>query len=137
LNRAVDLIMNSYQSDFPVLDLTSKFIGVLTRPRLIQALQQRGPEARVVDVMLPAESVPVIAPTTNLSEAWELMASTGSRVVAVKNQHEFLGLITLEDINEVFQVMGATMSKTGRPTPPSSITSTAPSEPTERTAADA
>jgi stage IV sporulation protein FB len=80
LNRAVDLIMNSYQSDFPVLDLTSKFIGVLTRPRLIQALQQRGPEARVVDVMLPAESVPVIAPTTNLSEAWELMASTGSRV---------------------------------------------------------
>jgi stage IV sporulation protein FB len=137
LNRAVELIMNSYQSDFPVLDLTSKFIGVLTRPRLIQALQAEGPDARVVDVMLPAENVPVVAPATNLAEVWEQMAGSGSRVVAVKNGQEFMGLITLEDINEVFQVMGATMAKTGRPTPSSSMPTTPPSAPTERTAADA
>ena len=130
--------MNSYQSDFPVLDLTSRFMGVLTRPRLIRALQESGPDARVVDVMVPADSVPVVSPAADLAQVWEQMATGGARVVAVKNGSEFLGLITLEDINEVFQVMGATMSKSGRPTPPSSsLTSTPSSEPTERTAADA
>ncbi|MCC6458333.1 MAG: site-2 protease family protein [Caldilineaceae bacterium] len=138
LSRAVELIMNSYQSDFPVLDLTSKFVGVLTRPRLIRALQESGPETRIVDVMVPVESVPVVAPTTNLAEVWEQMSSVGSRVVAVKNQQEFLGLITLEDINEVFQVMGASIAKTGKPTPLDNMPTTPPTpEPTGHTAADA
>jgi hypothetical protein len=79
----------------------------------------------------------VVAPTTNLAEVWELMAGSGSRVVAVKNGPEFLGLITLEDINEVFQVMGATMAKTGRPTPSSSMPAAPSGGPNGRTAADA
>ena len=133
LSRAVELTMNTYQSDYAVLDLTSKFIGVLTRPRLIQALQTTGPEGRVVDVMLPAEEVPVVAPTRNLAEVWEQMATTGSRVVAVKNGAEFMGLITLEDITEVFQVMGATMTKTGQPAP-SLIAAEPASTPNERSA---
>jgi Zn-dependent protease/predicted transcriptional regulator len=137
LSRAVDLIMSSYQADYPVLDLSRKFIGVLTRPRLIRALQTEGPDGRVVDVMQPADAVPVVAPATNLAQVWEVMASNGSRVVAVKNGAEFLGLITMEDINEVFQVMGASMTKTGRPTPPSALTDTPASQPpSERTAAD-
>jgi Zn-dependent protease len=136
LSRAVDLIMNTYQADYPVLDLSSKFIGVLTRPRLIQALQTSGPDARIVDVMLPADSVPVVAPTTNLAEVWEQMAAGGARVVAVKNGAEFLGLITLDDITEVFQVMGATISKTGQPITPKSIGNPSSGEPTAPTAAD-
>jgi Zn-dependent protease/predicted transcriptional regulator len=137
LNRAVELIMNTYQADYPVLDLTSKFIGVLTRPRLIQALQAQGPDGRVIDVMMPAENVPVVAPSMNLADVWELMATSGSRVVAVKNGQDFMGLITLEDINEVFQVMGASMSRTGQPLPPSSMTATPSGEAPGHTAADA
>lgn len=137
LNRAVELVMSTYQSDYPVLDLSRKFVGVLTRPRLVQALQTSGPDGRVVDVMVPAESVPVVSPNMNLAEVWELMATGGSRVVAVKNGAEFMGLITIEDITEVFQVMGASMTKTGQPTPPTTSASTPTGEPTERSAADA
>jgi stage IV sporulation protein FB len=115
LSRAVDLIMNTYQSDFPVLDLGGKFIGVLTRPQLVQALRSEGPDARIVDVMIPAEAVPVTAPTATLDDVWDKMATGGARVVAVKRQNEFLGLITLEDINEVFHVIGASMSRSGQP----------------------
>jgi CBS domain containing-hemolysin-like protein len=137
LSRAVELIMSSYQADYPVLDLGSKFVGVLTRPRLIRSLAEVGPEARITDVMLPAEEIPVVSPTTNLSEVWETMAGNGARVVAVKNQHEFVGLLTLEDITEVFQVMGATISRTGKPTASSSMPATPVPEPTEHTPADA
>jgi stage IV sporulation protein FB len=133
ISRAVDLIMNSYQSDFPVLDLAGKFIGVLTRPQLVQALRTVGPEARIVDVMIPAETVPVAAPTSSLADVWEKMATGGARVVAVKQQHEFLGLITLEDITEVFHVMGAAMTQGGRP-PSGGSPETRPASDAERSA---
>jgi stage IV sporulation protein FB len=116
VNRAVDLTMNSYQTDFPVLDLGGAFIGVLTRPRLIQALREIGPEARVVDVMMRAEQVPTVPPTATLAEVWEKMAGSGSRVAAVKQQQQFLGILTLDDISEVFSVLGAALAGGGRPT---------------------
>lgn len=107
LSRAVDLIVSSYQTDYPVMDLSSKFVGVLTRPRLIKALKSAGEEARIADVMIKAEQVPVCGAGISLADVWEKMAHSGSRVVAVKDKGQFLGLITTEDISEVFQVYGA------------------------------
>ncbi|MCC6165978.1 MAG: site-2 protease family protein [Caldilineaceae bacterium] len=118
LSRAVDLIMNSYQTDYAVLDLSGNFIGVLTRPRLVAALKSQGSDARVVDAMLRAEAVPVVTPATTLDQVWEKMATSASRVVAVKQQTQFLGIITLDDLSEVFNVLGAALAGGDRPTPP-------------------
>lgn len=110
VKRAVDLIMSSYQTDYPVMDLAGAFVGVLTRARLIYALHTIGPEARIVDVMVPAAEVPICSPRHTLATVWEKMTETGSRDVAIKDGNNFLGLITIDDINEVFQVYGAAMS---------------------------
>lgn len=118
VSRAVDLVMSSYQTDYPVLDLASRFIGVLTRARLIQALRESGPDARIVDVMIPADDVPMASPRETLDKLWEKMMQRGTRVVAVKQGTEFLGLITLDDISEVFQVMGAKQKGAGDNRPP-------------------
>lgn len=115
VDRAVELIMNSYQTDYPVLDLAGRFVGVLTRARLIYALKEVGPDARIVDVMLKAEEIPICSPTQDLSVIWEKMMAGGSRVVAIKRNNEFLGLLTLDDISEVFQVYGAKLAGPGRP----------------------
>jgi stage IV sporulation protein FB len=117
VNRAVDLIMSSYQTDYPVLDLASRFVGVLTRPRLIQALKEHGPDARIVDVMIPAERVPVASLRDTLDTLWEKMAQTGSRVVAVKEDQEFRGLITMDDISEIFAVVGASQESANQKPP--------------------
>ncbi len=110
--------MNSYQTDYPVMDLSGKFVGVLTRARLIYALKEVGPDARVVDVMLKAEDIPIGKPNQDLSMIWETMVSGGSRVVAIKNGAQFLGLLTLDDISEVFQIYGAKMQGPGQDPPP-------------------
>lgn len=110
VDRAVELIMNSYQTDYPVLDLGGRFVGVLTRARLIYGLKEIGPDARIVDVMVRAEEVPICAPNQDLAQIWELMAGGGSRVVAIKEENQFLGLITIDDITEVFQVYGAKLA---------------------------
>lgn len=107
LSRAADQLMVSYQTDYPVMDLSGRLAGVLTRSRLIQALQVQGPDARVRDAMLPSAEVPVCKPSTDLATIWEQMVTTGIRVAAVKEGDQFLGLITLDDITEVVHVMGA------------------------------
>lgn len=136
LSRAVDLIMNSYQTDYAVLDLSGNFIGVLTRPRLVAALKSQGPDARVVDVMLRAEEIPVVTPATTLDQVWEKMATSASRVVAVKQQTQFLGIITLDDVGEVFNVLGAALAGGNRPTPPGGKPQSGEEQPASGHAAD-
>jgi stage IV sporulation protein FB len=118
LERVTQLIMNSYQTDYPVRDLAGQFAGVLTRPRLIDALREYGPDVRIADVMTPAASVPRCIPDSDLASVWEMMGRTGSRVVAVATQTQVLGIITSDDISEVFQVMGAMLETGGRPPAP-------------------
>ncbi len=107
LSKAADHLMVSYQTDFPIIDLGGNFAGVLTRTHLIRALNEEGPDARIVDAMLPAEQVPVCTPDTDLAAIWEQMGMSGLRVAAVMDGDRLLGLITLDDINEVFHVMSA------------------------------
>ncbi len=111
IDKAVDLIMTTYQADFPVFDLGSNFVGVLTRPLLVNVLRTQGREGRIVDVMIPAQEIPVVGPETTLADVWDQMMENRSRVVAVKEQGRFLGLLTLDDISELIQVVGATKER--------------------------
>lgn len=123
LDRVTQLIMNSYQTDYPVRDLAGQFVGVLTRPRLVDALRTYGPDARIVDAMTPAASVPRCTPDSDLASVWETMGRTGSRVVAVATQDQVLGIITSDDISEVFHVMGAALeARQPPPAPPADHT---------------
>jgi hypothetical protein len=116
--------MNSYQIDYPVRDVAGQFFGVLTRPRLVDALRTYEPE-RIVGAMTPAASVPRCTPDSDLASVWETMGRTGSRVVAAATQGQVPGIITSDDIAEVFQVMGAAL-EVGRhpPAPPADHTET-------------
>jgi CBS domain-containing protein len=119
VERAVELVMRSYQTDYPVLDLGGRFAGVLTRQRLIYALRELGPDTRIVEVMVPATQIPECSPDTDLASVWEMMSQHGSRVVAVREGTQFLGIITNDDMSEVFQVMGAAIEGKRRRQPPS------------------
>ena len=118
VERAVELVMSSYQTDYPVLDLGGRFAGVLTKQRLIYALRELGPDTRIVDVMLPTTEIPECSPATDLASVWELMSQRGSRIVAVREGTQFLGIISSEDMSEVFQVMGAALEGKQRRQPP-------------------
>jgi Zn-dependent protease/predicted transcriptional regulator len=107
VSRAVEYIMTTYQGDFPVYDLGHNLVGVLTRPRLVAALRGQGQEGRIVDVMIPRALVPTTTADTTLADVWEVMVEARSRVIVVQDQGQFLGLITLDDISELIQVMGA------------------------------
>jgi stage IV sporulation protein FB len=133
VDRAVDLIMTTYQADFPVFDLSNNFVGVVTRPRLVHALRGGRPDQRIGEVMLPAKDVPVISPEMNLADVWDCMIENRSQVVVVKEAGRFLGLLTLEDMSEVIQVMGAAKEGEGeiQLAKPATSWATAPTPETE------
>ena len=118
LGRAVELIMSTYQADFPVLDLSGRFVGVLTRARLVAALREVGEEGRVVDAMIPAAEIPTCAPTSSLADVWEKIMQSRVSVVAVMDRGQFEGLLTLADLTEVFEVMGAQFDRQAATQPP-------------------
>ena len=128
IGRGMELVMTTYQTDFPVLDLGGRFVGVLTRQRLVNALRDVGADARVVDVMLPADQIPVVTPAVDLAHVWEVMAQSGGSVVAVQEGANFLGVITSEDIAEVFQLVGATLDNKARRPPGGAVTTPSPEQ---------
>lgn len=124
IDKAVDLIMTTYQADFPVFDLANNFVGVLTRPHLVGILRTQGREGRIVDSMIPAQEFPVVGPETTLADVWDRMMEERSRVVVVKEQGRFLGLLTLDDISELIQVVGAAKEREAKQAPQPSVSVT-------------
>ena len=51
VDTAVETLLRTSQSEFPVVDGANRPIGVLGRGDLIRALRERGPDARVADVI--------------------------------------------------------------------------------------
>jgi Zn-dependent protease/predicted transcriptional regulator len=135
VERAMDLILTTYQTDYPVLDLGGRFSGVLTRQHLIDALRELGPDTRVVDVMAPSSKIPEVSPSVDLATVWEIMSQRGSRIVAVRDGTQFLGIITSDDVSEVFQVVGAAIEGRQRRQPPT--TPSSPPVPPQNPEADA
>lgn len=123
LARPAQIMQNDIRSDFPVFDLAQKFVGVLTREQVIRGINAVGGTGRVVEFMTKIEEVPVCKPSENLAEVWETMAHTGSRVVAVKEGETLLGILSTEDINQVFREVGRRKPEERSPEPTASASS--------------
>lgn len=100
------------QQDFPVME-DDRVIGVLPRADLIRAMAGQGPDARVSEVMRPDcrpvnEDVP-------LNRVFEQMQQSGCPLVPVVREGRLVGLVTLENIGELFMLRSALRSGTPRP----------------------
>ena len=73
--------------------------------QMAEILVLNGPNLNLLGTREPA-----VYGTATLAEVWEKMAGSGSRVAAVKQQNQFLGILTLDDISEVFNVLGAALA---------------------------
>ena len=51
VEEAVQTLLRTSQSEFPVVDAAGKPVGLLGRSDIIRALKERGPDARVADAM--------------------------------------------------------------------------------------
>ncbi len=105
LQQAVDLILATPQQDFPVVD-AARVVGILLSRDLMVALQQRGPDARVGDVMRQD----FLSLDTN-----EMLDAALARIHAaeccmtapVVHREVLVGLLTAENVREFLLIASA------------------------------
>jgi Zn-dependent protease/CBS domain-containing protein len=103
VDQAVQTLLSTSQSEFPVTDATGKPVGLLGRGDLIRALKQLGPDARVADAM--TKTVPTIAQRRCLEDAFRMLQEKSAPAVAVVDAAGHLvGLVTSETVGEMLML---------------------------------
>jgi Zn-dependent protease/CBS domain-containing protein len=106
IDEAVNTLLRTSQSEFPVVDAAGVLVGVLSRADLIRALKQLGPDAKVADAM--TKDIPSISHRACLEEAIRLLQEKQAPAVAVVDAGgKLAGLITSETIGEMLMVREA------------------------------
>jgi stage IV sporulation protein FB len=106
IDEAVEALLRTSQSEFPVVDRDSRPVGVLGRGDLIRTLKQQGPDARVADAM--TSPLPSVSHRACLDEAFRLLQEKSAPAVGVVDAlGRLTGLITSETIGEMLMVQEA------------------------------
>jgi Zn-dependent protease len=110
LQHAVDLMLAGDQQDFPVLE-GGRYLGMLGRTGLVQALQKEGPSAPVGRVVrLDVEPLEASWP---LERALQVMRAGRHSAMPVVMRGQLVGLLTLENVSELLMVQEARQRHAG------------------------
>lgn len=104
LTRAVDLILDGFQQDFPVVE-HGIVRGMLTRRRLLQALAERGQDATVGDVM--DRDFQQAAPSEAAEVVLARLRNCGCHSMPVLEGGQLLGILTMDNVGEYVMVQAA------------------------------
>jgi stage IV sporulation protein FB len=103
IDEAVQTLLDTSQSEFPVLDRSRRPIGLLGRTDIIRVLKEKGPDARVQDAM--STDLATVGTNQCLDDAVKLLQEKrGSAVAVVDRAGAFVGLITQETLGELLMV---------------------------------
>jgi Zn-dependent protease len=104
LRHAVDLLLEGYQRDFPVME-DGRVVGMLCRNDLIASVERRGPETTVGEVM--RTEFCALDPQDMLQEGFVKMQTSDCPVMPVLHAGHLVGLITVENVGEFVMVQAA------------------------------
>jgi stage IV sporulation protein FB len=106
LDDAVQTLLQTGQSEFPVVDGAGKPVGMLGRSDIIRAIKTLGPDAKIADAM--NAEMPTIGYRHTLEEAFKLLQQKASPAVGITNAAGALvGLVTGETIAEMMMLRDA------------------------------
>lgn len=108
--RALALLIESEQHDFPVVAADGTVLGMLTRHLLLSALGRGDEQRAVADVVRDARdgtSPVVLAADASLEDAVEQVRNAGLASVPVLDHERVVGLLTLENLAELAMIHNA------------------------------
>lgn len=105
LQRAIELVLATPQQDFPVLE-NNRVVGILPSRDLMVALQQRGPDALVRDVM--RQDFLSVDQNDMLDAALaRIQAAECCKTAPVIHRDAMVGLLTAENVREFLLIASA------------------------------
>lgn len=118
VSRVVDYLLTSYQPDFAVLR-QGQLIGVVSRDQVLQSLANSPDDEPVWRVMVQA--IPQVQAWQPIDQVRQTMAEQNSRIVAVFDGVNYLGLVNADDLAEALVLISCVQrheSMRPRPLPP-------------------
>lgn len=104
LSRAVDLILQGSQQDFPVVD-GGRPVGILVRADLLAALQQQDPDATVGSIM--RADFPTAQAGEMLEPLFLRLQEKDCNTAPVVRGGSLVGLVTSENVGEFLMIQSA------------------------------
>jgi len=108
LSRAVQLTLDGFQQDFPVVEESGALVGVLTRADLLRALSGHG-QPTVAEAM--HRRFATATPDERAEEAVDRLRTCGCNAMPVVRGHELLGVLTMENVGEYVMIRNAMGAK--------------------------
>jgi stage IV sporulation protein FB len=104
IDEAVNLLLQTSQGTFPVLDGNGRLVGILGRADILRAIKEMGPDARVADAMTGPP--PTVSSRATLEQALRLMQEKSAAAVGVTDiTGKLVGLVTSETLSEMMTLM--------------------------------
>jgi len=101
---AAQLLLQTTQQEFPVLDGASRLRGVVTRKAIIEALKKNGGSTIPVLEIMTAD-VPTVPQDADLEKAFSLLRKTTAQCVGVVDRSGgLIGYITPENVRELVMI---------------------------------
>jgi stage IV sporulation protein FB len=112
LDQAIETLLHTSQSEFPVVDDAGRLVGLLARGDIVRALKERGPNAPVGEAM--ATGIPTIGHRQCLDEAFRILQETAAAAIGVVDaQGRLIGLVTPGTVGEMMMVRDALPGRPG------------------------
>lgn len=106
LGEAVDVLLQTSQHEFPIVDPDGTLRGIFTRNDLVTSLRISGPETLVTEVM--RTDFRSVNPGTPFEDAVQMLQQDGRSVLPVTDEAgRMVGLFTTENIGELLMVRTA------------------------------
>ena len=106
VDEAVQTLLATSQSEFPVVDGAGKPVGLLGRSDIIKAIKTLGPDARVADAM--STGLPTVSHRRSLEDAFKLLQEKQAAAVGITDADgRLVGLVTGETIAEMVMLQNA------------------------------
>jgi stage IV sporulation protein FB len=106
IDQAVETMLHTSQSEFPVLDDAGRLVGLLGRGDIVRALKSHGPNAPVGEAM--TTDVPTVGHRQCLEDAFRILQEKSAPAVGVVDaQGRLVGLVTAGTVGEMMMVRNA------------------------------
>lgn len=103
VEEAVDKLLATTQSDFPVMGPNGRVVGLVTRTGIVEALRDLGPQTPVAQIL--QTEIPEVNDRLPLTEGLRRMREANVQVIwAVDDTGTLNGMITHETIGEILMV---------------------------------
>jgi len=137
VSRGIELIYQTGQDDFPVLD-QGQLVGIVARSQLIAAMNAQGANTPVMAIM--NANVALVSPQEKLASACEeIINGASTNAVVVVDDGQLVGMVSPENINRYLLLQSSLKSTRRQPrsgwgrrataAPPLLVTSQSPAPP--------